>query len=73
MTVFDHDEDLSKPGQWRHSSEKAIISCPVCGHFGGLGNHTIAADGTVTPSLVCPWAPCTYHDMGRLEGWSERR
>lgn len=31
--------------------------------------HSIAADGTVTPSYVCPVAGCTFHDFVRLVGW----
>jgi hypothetical protein len=31
--------------------------------------HSIAADGTMSPSYVCtiPW--CTFHDFVRFEGW----
>lgn len=31
--------------------------------------HTIATDGTVTPSYVCVSAGCTFHEMVRLVGW----
>jgi hypothetical protein len=31
--------------------------------------HTIAADGTVTPSYVCVATGCTFHEMVRLVGW----
>jgi hypothetical protein len=31
--------------------------------------HTVADDGTVSPSLVCPFAPCTFHEFVKLEGW----
>jgi hypothetical protein len=33
--------------------------------------HTVAADGTVSPSLVCPRKGCDWHVFGRLEGWPE--
>lgn len=70
MYLFKHDNELSEYGAWRRSSDKAIISCPLCGHFGGLHKHSIDSDGKVNPSIVCPWAPCTFHDYGALEGWS---
>lgn len=58
-----------KPGQWfKTSTGNAIIACPKCGKYAEL-NHTIALDGTVSPSLVCPFSPCDFHDYGNLEGW----
>lgn len=41
------------------------------GHYGTLGNHDIAADGTVTPSVVCPEQGCVFHDTVKLEGWMD--
>ena len=40
------------------------------GHVCGLSAHTIAADGTVSPSLVCPVDGCGWHEVVRLEGWA---
>lgn len=48
---------------------KVNICCPGCGQVGGLDHH-IAADGTISPSLVCPFEPCTFHEYGKLEGWT---
>lgn len=32
--------------------------------------HTIAPDGTVSPSVDCPHCACPYHESGvRLDGW----
>lgn len=31
--------------------------------------HTIAPDGTVTPSYVCTVTGCTFHEWVRLIGW----
>ncbi len=31
--------------------------------------HTIAADGTMSPSYVCPVAGCVFHDFVRFESW----
>lgn len=49
----------------------ACISCPQCGTSGSLSRSgadgwKIAADGTVTPSVVCE---CGFHEFIRLEGW----
>lgn len=67
------DWEQLKPGQWtptRASTGKsAVIACPKCGIHGGL-DHSIAADGTVMPSLVCPTNGCDFHEWGKLEGWS---
>lgn len=33
--------------------------------------HTIAADGTVSPSVVCPIEGCDFHEFVRLIGWED--
>lgn len=61
----DDNADTSKP--------YVSIRCPTCGQSATLrhpnGGHTIAADGTVTPSVVCPYPPCTWHEWVRLGDW----
>lgn len=59
----------------------AIVYCPKCGNGFSLDRHTIAPDGTVTPSVVeprdpgnscfaCPNPRCgTFHEFVRLDGW----
>jgi len=44
------------------------ISCPTCGASGGL-THDVAADGTVFPSVACPF-DCPFHEYIRLVGWN---
>ena len=44
-----------------------MLICPK-GHIGQL-DHTIAEDGTVSPSVVCPESGCGFHEYVRLEGW----
>jgi len=73
-------EATSQPGQWWAGLSGVdrprwvSVRCPLCGKSasisrpGGEG-HQIAADGTVTPSLVCPHEPCTWHVMAKLAGW----
>ena len=46
----------------------AMAICPN-GHEGALDNHTIADDGVVTPSVVCPEKKCGFHDYIQLAGW----
>ena len=46
----------------------AMAICPN-GHEGSLDDHTIAKDGAVTPSVVCPEKKCGFHDYIQLEGW----
>lgn len=45
--------------------------CPGCGKVALVGsNHTVANDGTVSPSDVCPFPPCTFHQFIFLEDWA---
>ena len=44
------------------------VRCPECGVRGALTDHSIAADGSISPSLVCP-AGCGWHVFARLLGW----
>lgn len=48
--------------------KSATVVCPA-GHLGVLTDHTIADDGTVTPSVVCPEQGCGWHEHIRLGGW----
>ena len=45
----------------------ATLVCPN-GHRAAL-DHDIAADGTVSPSVVCPEDGCDWHVHVRLVGW----
>lgn len=47
---------------------KAELTCSR-GHSVSLRGHSIAADGTVSPSVVCLAPGCDFHDFVRLEGW----
>ncbi len=60
-----------KPGQWAPTVGDAPVvwvSCGGCGAKATLEDHSIAPDGTVNPSLVCPEG-CGWHVFGRLVGW----
>ncbi len=49
----------------------ATISCPECGKASTMSTriHSVTADGTVTPSYVCPHTPCPFHKYVRLADW----
>lgn len=69
-------------GKWRLARRPegvgANLCCPACGVIAGLGpgtNHTIAADGSVSPSVVCTGyrgEGCSFHEFVKLEGWPPR-
>lgn len=42
------------------------------GDYFGLESHTISEDGTVSPSVVCPYDNgCTFHEYIKLVGWED--
>ncbi len=47
----------------------ATVKCPDCGRWTSIANHDIAADGTVSPSIVCPHGGCKFHAYVQLGGW----
>jgi len=57
----------------RDYTEK-LIPVMVCsqGHESTLRTHSVANDGTVSPSSVCPVEGCAFHEYVRLDGWVPR-
>ncbi len=56
-------------GTWRWLPNGDIaVKCPECGSLGVL-DHVVAANGTVSPSLVCPATTCGFHEFVMLSGW----
>lgn len=47
----------------------AIFSCPECGNIASLSEHSIAEDGTVSPSVVHSRDGCNFHDWIKLLDW----
>ena len=74
MTEFYKGDISQKKGCWERAKgakyDTAMISCPKCGKIASLTSHTIADDGAVTPSLVCPH-DCGFHDHAKLLGWEK--
>lgn len=85
MIIFkkSSDENHCGKGEWRlhkfiDDMVIVIIGCPVCGSEGSVQAHTIADDGTVSPSIVCMSRKCSgngltdgsaFHDFGKLDDW----
>ncbi len=81
MIIIPYDKEL-RPGTWAggrkfrvpgplgEGQRTALFCCPN-GHIGTLSDHDIAADGIVSPSVVCPGREngCAFHDWIKLEGW----
>lgn len=56
--------------QGRPNTYWAELMCPSCGRVAMVGsNHTVSRDGTVSPSDVCPFSPCTFHEFIVLDDW----
>jgi hypothetical protein len=68
---------LTKSGVYRRGKVDgrltATMSCPECGKPASLSGHTIAPDGDVSPSVVCPHDGCHFHEYVMLLGWDMRR
>ncbi len=58
-------------GHWKVWLNKVVISCPGCGVEGRI-DHTVSEDGTVSPSLVCPF-DCGFHEFVKLTDWVKLR
>jgi len=46
-----------------------IFRCPSCQRQGALNEHKVDKHGNVTPSVVCPYEDCNFHEWIRLDGW----
>lgn len=68
--------DASPAGRWWYEGPEhhriVVCCCPECGVDStmALAVHSVANDGTVSPSYVCPHAPCGFHQAVRLGDWT---
>lgn len=46
------------------------FTCPK-GHTSMLTEHAVDKNGNLSPSVVCAWPGCDYHEMVTLGGWGE--
>ena len=69
-------DGVMRKGEWRATDRNmtarrgAVVCCPGCGKICSLLDHTIDPDGTVTPSLDCPFEHCGFHDYVKLADWT---
>lgn len=77
------DDAPPAPGTWFTFPRSALervkherhghvaVVCPLCHDALTLSReiHTVADDGTVSPSFVCTRPGCTFHRFIRLGGW----
>lgn len=65
--------DDAPRGTWWKTGELVSIKCALCGRCATLrssqGGHAIAADGTASPSVVCPYDACSWHVFVKLVDW----
>lgn len=47
-----------------------LVKCPR-GHIGSLDEHSIQADGVVSPSVDCDNQDCDFHEHVRLDDWDD--
>ena len=62
------------PDRWRplrlDGKVTAKLWCPKCERPGLLDEHEIDEGGNVSPSVVCGWPGCDFHEGGvTLAGW----
>lgn len=57
---------------WISGDRKVVVARCSNGHIGGLDDHEIAEDGTVSPSVVCQAEGCDFHEFIQLDEWAER-
>ena len=54
--------------------EVVTLICPKCGKrstlWSPIAGHAISEEGMVSPSVVCPFEPCTYHEIVQRDGWT---
>ena len=74
LTIPNKAPMIGQKGPWwcvihePEGTKGAVVCCP-CGQKAYLSDHTIADDGTVSPSLACPADGCDFHENVKLEGW----
>ena len=63
------DWSMSPDGSWTRGEGGLVLHCPGChDEFPILPPQTVADDGLVLPSCVCPHG-CGFHALVRLGGW----
>lgn len=72
---YEFAKSLSKEmGTWKpikkDGRKSALVTCPKCGKCFSLNEmHLVDADGTVSPSIICPNGDCNFHGFCKLLDW----
>ena len=61
--------------EWMWGAENQRRTALVCcgnGHTGTANPavHSIDSEGYLTPSWICPFEGCDWHEFAQLEGWA---
>ena len=73
MIVLPRDQTQKQKPSWRGPIKRegglsAFVTCSN-GHIASISGHEIAGDGRVSPSLICPYENCDFHEFVQLDGW----
>lgn len=71
LPKIDPDNDAGL-GWWIVARHYVLMRCPQDHVFTlstPVDGHTIHAAGDVSPSVVCPYKGCSFHEAVRLVGW----
>lgn len=63
-------------GTWQFIStckDRLAITCPGCGMFVALMNHSVDEDGIVDPIFICIAPACDWIGRIKLVDWRKRR
>jgi hypothetical protein len=79
VAVLSRQDDGWEKGHWKPwkapfwpgpaMKQTIAIACGGCGRAMCLPNHRIAEDGSITPSVVCPFG-CGWHVFLLLKDWN---
>lgn len=62
------------PNTWEHAGMETIfICCQDCEQIFVLTDHAIDDEGKVSPSVVCPYKRCNFHNFVQLEDFEDER
>ena len=67
---FTEADVADPPVWWQAEGGEILIACGGCGLFHALKGWTVAADGTVSPSVWHNEPACGWHVFIRLLDWT---
>ena len=75
LARFDQDEHTPLTWGWSGEGKGVRVLLARCanGHVSSFMDHDVDGDGVVSPSMVCGYPDCGWHEFGILEGWDGDR